>query len=75
MGRSLGSIPFSSRGAPAFGPGPDPGQPGAFLSNGAGAKAGLNTSFMDAGWVFPTILHAKAESAGREVIAVTPVKS
>jgi putative transposase len=52
---------------------PDPDQPGAFLPNGAAAKAGLNKSINDAGWgVFLTILHAKAESAGREVIAVDP---
>ncbi|MEV7186606.1 transposase [Kitasatospora sp. NPDC093102] len=57
--------------APA--PKPDPGRPGAFLPNGAAAKAGLNRSISDAGWgVFLTILHAKAESAGREVIAVDP---
>ncbi|MET9358893.1 transposase [Streptomyces sp. NPDC006617] len=57
--------------APA--PKPDPEQPGSFLPNGASAKAGLNSSIADAGWgVFLTILHAKAESAGREVIAVDP---
>ncbi|MFJ9712014.1 RNA-guided endonuclease InsQ/TnpB family protein, partial [Streptomyces sp. NPDC101234] len=57
--------------APA--PRPDPGRAGAFLPNGAAAKAGLNKSIHDAGWgVFLTILHAKAESAGREVIAVDP---
>jgi putative transposase len=57
--------------APA--PKPAPGQPGTFLPNGAVAKAGLNRSINDAGWgVFLTILHAKAESAGREVIAVDP---
>jgi putative transposase len=57
--------------APA--PKADPGHPGAFLPNGAAAKAGLNRSIADAGWgVFLTILHAKAESAGREVIAVDP---
>ncbi|MQS37531.1 RNA-guided endonuclease InsQ/TnpB family protein [Streptomyces katsurahamanus] len=57
--------------APA--PKPDPDRPGAFLPNGASAKAGLNRSIADAGWgVFLTILHAKAESAGREVIAVDP---
>ncbi|MEF9908476.1 RNA-guided endonuclease InsQ/TnpB family protein [Streptomyces sp. P9-A2] len=57
--------------APA--PRPDPGRPGGFLPNGAAAKAGLNHSISDAGWgVFLTILHAKAESAGREVIAVDP---
>ncbi|MET7519247.1 transposase [Streptomyces sp. NPDC005480] len=54
-------------------PKPDPGTPGGFLPNGAGAKAGLNRSISDAGWgVFLTILAAKAESAGREVIAVDP---
>ncbi|WP_338687062.1 transposase [Streptomyces acidiscabies] len=57
--------------APA--PKPDPDEPGSFLPNGAAAKAGLNRSINDAGWgVFLTILHAKAESAGREVIAVDP---
>ncbi|MFE9781930.1 RNA-guided endonuclease InsQ/TnpB family protein [Streptomyces sp. NPDC005775] len=57
--------------APA--PKPDPERPGVFLSNGAAAKAGLNRSIADAGWgVFLTILNAKAESAGREVMAVDP---
>jgi transposase len=57
--------------APA--PKPDPENAGAFLPNGSAAKAGLNHSINDAGWgVFLTILHAKAESAGREVIAVDP---
>ncbi|MCX4741382.1 RNA-guided endonuclease InsQ/TnpB family protein [Streptomyces antibioticus] len=57
--------------APA--PRPDPDKPGGFLPNGAAAKTGLNRSIADAGWgVFLTILHAKAESAGREVIAVDP---
>ncbi|WP_031072878.1 RNA-guided endonuclease InsQ/TnpB family protein [Streptomyces sp. NRRL WC-3742] len=54
-------------------PRPDPGRPGGFLLNGAAAKAGLNRSISDAGWgVFLTILTSKAESAGREVIAVDP---
>ncbi|MFD8982069.1 RNA-guided endonuclease InsQ/TnpB family protein [Streptomyces sp. NPDC059564] len=57
----------------ASAPKPDPVTPGGFLPNGAAAKAGLNRSIMDAGWgVFLTILTAKAESAGREVIAVDP---
>ncbi|MFD7506874.1 RNA-guided endonuclease InsQ/TnpB family protein [Streptomyces sp. NPDC059850] len=57
--------------APA--PKPDPDRPGSFLPNGGAAKTGLNRSIADAGWgVFLTILHAKAESAGREVIAVDP---
>jgi putative transposase len=52
---------------------PDPDRSGSFLPNGAAAKAGLNHSISDAGWgVFLTILHAKAESAGREVTAVEP---
>ncbi|MEU2247324.1 transposase [Streptomyces sp. NPDC019224] len=52
---------------------PDPDKPGAFLPNGAAAKTGLNRSIADAGWgVFLTILTSKAESAGREVIAVDP---
>ncbi|MET7493101.1 transposase [Streptomyces sp900116325] len=51
----------------------NPDHPGVFLPNGAAAKAGLNRSISDAGWgVFLTILHAKAERAGREVIAVDP---
>ncbi|MFK0254691.1 RNA-guided endonuclease InsQ/TnpB family protein [Streptomyces sp. NPDC090445] len=57
--------------APA--PKPDPETPGSFLPNGAAAKAGLNRSIADAGWgVFLQILTAKAESAGREVMAVDP---
>ncbi|MEV7239535.1 transposase, partial [Streptomyces sp. NPDC051020] len=57
--------------APA--PKPDPDQPGSFLPNGAAGKAGLNRSINDAGWgVFLTILTAKAESAGRTVMAVDP---
>ncbi|MFD3870997.1 RNA-guided endonuclease InsQ/TnpB family protein [Streptomyces sp. NPDC058623] len=52
---------------------PDSEKPGTCLPNGAAAKAGLNRSIADAGWgVFLTILRAKAESAGREVIAVDP---
>lgn len=51
----------------------DPDQPGSFLPNGAASKAGLNRSIADAGWgVFLAILNAKAESAGREVMAVDP---
>ncbi|MBT2504749.1 transposase [Streptomyces sp. ISL-98] len=55
-------------------PKPDPETPGVFLPNGAAAKAGLNRSIADAGWggVFLAILNAKAESAGREVMAVDP---
>ncbi|MGW3450322.1 RNA-guided endonuclease InsQ/TnpB family protein [Streptomyces sp. NPDC001076] len=54
-------------------PKPDPEQPGNFLPNGAGAKTGLNRSISDAGWgVFLAILAAKAEGAGRQVMAVDP---
>jgi putative transposase len=52
-------------------PKPDPETPGAFLPNGAAAKAGLNRSIHDAGWgVFLGILGHKAESAGRVVVPV-----
>ncbi|TDC47745.1 transposase [Actinomadura sp. KC345] len=54
-------------------PRPDPEQTGAFLPNGAAAKAGLNRSILDAGWgEFLAILANKAESAGRLVIPVDP---
>jgi putative transposase len=40
------------------------------------AKSGLNRSILDAGWgVFLTILSDKAESAGRELIAVNPANT
>jgi putative transposase len=40
------------------------------------AKSGLNRSILDAGWrVFLTILTHKAESAGRELIAVNPANT
>ncbi|MEV6332035.1 transposase [Streptomyces sp. NPDC051909] len=52
-------------------PQPDPAQDGAFLPNGAAAKAGLNKSILDAGWgIFLGILAQKAESAARRVIPV-----
>ncbi|KAA0935415.1 RNA-guided endonuclease InsQ/TnpB family protein [Streptomyces apricus] len=52
-------------------PRPDPERAGAFLPNGAAAKAGLNRSILDAGWgQFLSILAQKAESAARRVIAV-----
>ena len=54
-------------------PVPDPDRPGAFLSNGARAKSGLNRSISDAGWgQFVSILRAKAEDAGRTWIEVDP---
>ncbi|MEV1086206.1 transposase, partial [Streptomyces sp. NPDC050211] len=52
-------------------PKPDPDNDGAFLPNGAAAKAGLNRSILDAGWgQFLSILAQKAESAARRVIPV-----
>ncbi len=57
-------------------PAPKPGGAGGHLPNGAAAKAGLNKSILDAGWgVFLTILASKAESAGRELIAVNPANT
>jgi putative transposase len=54
-------------------PKPDPNQDGAYLPNGASAKAGLNTSILDAGWgQFQTLCVAKAASAGRTVQFVDP---
>jgi putative transposase len=52
---------------------PDPGNPGAFVPNGAKAKAGLNRSIIDAGWgTLASLLSYKAESAGRTVVTVDP---
>ncbi|MCX4636410.1 transposase [Streptomyces sp. P9-2B-2] len=46
---------------------------GTFEPNGAAAKAGLNRAIFDAGWgVFLAVLTAKAECAGRQMIAVNP---
>jgi putative transposase len=54
-------------------PRPRPDENGGYEPNGAAAKAGLNKSILDAGWgIFLRILSAKAESAGRQVIAVDP---
>ena len=54
-------------------PKPDPEQEGAYLPNGAAAKAGLNQSILDAGWgQFQQFCIAKAESAGRRVLLVDP---
>jgi putative transposase len=54
-------------------PKPDPEQEGAYLPNGASAKAGLNTSILDAGWgQFQALCVAKASSAGRQVVLVNP---
>src|ERR1700691_5276013 len=50
---------------------PDPDQLGAYLPNGAAAKAGLNRSIHDAGWAtLLSLLSYKAESAGRTVVMV-----
>lgn len=54
-------------------PKPDPDNPGQFLSNNQAAKSGLNKSILDAGWSqFLEILTAKAECAGRTMVAVNP---
>jgi putative transposase len=54
-------------------PKPRPDGTGGHQPNGAAAKAGLNKSILDARWgIFLRILTAKAESAGRTVIAVEP---
>ena len=54
-------------------PKPDPEQEGQYLPNGAAAKAGLNTSILDAGWGhFQALCVAKAASAGRQVVLVDP---
>ena len=54
-------------------PKPDPEHEGRYLSNGAAAKAGLNTSILDAGWgQFQALCVAKAASAGRQVVFVDP---
>ncbi len=52
-------------------PRPDRDTPGAFLPNGAAAKAGLNRSIYDAGWgSLASLLSYKAEEAGRSVVTV-----
>ena len=54
-------------------PKPRPDGNGGYAPNGAAAKAALNKSISDAGWgIFLRVLSAKAESAGRTVIAVNP---
>ena len=54
-------------------PKPRPDGNGGHQPNGAAAKSGLNKSILDAGWgIFLRVLSAKAESAGRRVIAVDP---
>ena len=52
-------------------PEPDPDRPGAFLPNGARAKAGLNRSVSDAGWAaLVRLLEQKAARYGRTVVKV-----
>jgi putative transposase len=54
-------------------PKPRPDGNGGYEPNGAQAKSGLNRSINDAGWgQFISMTIYKAESAGREVIAVDP---
>jgi len=54
-------------------PKPRPDGEGGYAPNGVASKAGLNNSIHDAGWgIFLGILSAKAESAGRQAIAVNP---
>jgi putative transposase len=54
-------------------PKPRPDGNGGHEPNGTAAKSGLNKSINDAGWgIFLRVLSAKAESAGRTVIAVNP---
>jgi putative transposase len=54
-------------------PKPRPDGNGGYEANGAQAKAGLNRSIHDAGWgALRAMIDYKAESAGREVIAVDP---
>jgi putative transposase len=55
---------------------PKPDGEGGWLPNGQSVKSGLNKSILDAGWcAFLTILSHKAESAGRELIAVNPANT
>lgn len=54
-------------------PKPDPEHRGAYLPNGAAAKAGLNQSILDAGWGrFQQCCAYKAAKAGRRVVLVGP---
>ena len=54
-------------------PAPKPDGNGGYARNGAGRKAGLNTSIQDAGWGhFLSILACKAACAGKRVEAVNP---
>jgi putative transposase len=49
---------------------------GAYLPNGASAKAGLNKSILDAGWsTFTEMVSVKAAWAGRTVVFVNPSRT
>jgi putative transposase len=57
-------------------PVPDLENAGQFLPNRQAQKSGLNKAILDAGWgVFLSVLTAKAENAGRELIAVNPANT
>ena len=61
-GNSANDLHFLKSQAKRPAPKPDPDQPGAYLPNGAAAKAGLNKSILDAGWgQLTNILAGKAE--------------
>jgi putative transposase len=65
----LNTAGMTRRPAPKHNPETD----GTFLPNHARAKAGLNTSILDAGWAqFTSILTGKAAEAGRRVVLVDP---
>ncbi|WP_329092183.1 MULTISPECIES: RNA-guided endonuclease InsQ/TnpB family protein [unclassified Streptosporangium] len=54
-------------------PRPDPERPGAFLPNGAAAKAGLNRSILDKGWYrIELATRSRARYTGTHVITVNP---
>jgi putative transposase len=54
-------------------PKPKQDENGAYLPNGASAKAGVNKSIHDAGWaMFQQFCVHKAEEAGRTVLFVNP---
>jgi putative transposase len=51
----------------------DPSKPFEYLPNGSARKAGLNRSINDAGWgQLVSMIHYKAECAGRTVMSVSP---
>ncbi|MDP4509925.1 RNA-guided endonuclease InsQ/TnpB family protein [Nonomuraea turcica] len=54
-------------------PRPDPDRPGAYLSNGAAAKSGLNKAILDKGWHrIELAVRSKARYTGTNVITVNP---